>query len=300
VVGLVDRPSGDALKIHTEPRPLTGGLAVMIATLSATALVGESPAGAVVAGLVLLLATGVTDDLVSLPPAARLVAELVAGGVMVAGGVTLSPLGAAGDAAFVLLVPVIANAVNVVDGQDGLAGSLAAVAAIGITAILASNGPVGALAPALVASLFAFLLWNRPPARVFLGDGGAYGVGGTLALLVASASPTWEALLGALVCLGVFCLELCSTVARRAVRRERLAGGDRNHVYDLLAEDLSSRTASTAVLVVAGLMLTVLGWVASRGPAPVALGISVATATVGAAAVVLLWRTRSSPPRHSR
>ncbi len=61
-------------------------------------------------------------------------------------------------------------------------------------------------------------------------------------------------------CLGVFGLELGSTVLRRAIRRESLTSGDRDHVYDLLAVRLGSRTSATATMVVAaGLVLAGLG-----------------------------------------
>jgi UDP-N-acetylmuramyl pentapeptide phosphotransferase/UDP-N-acetylglucosamine-1-phosphate transferase len=229
-----------------------------------------------------------------------MIPELVAGGMMAAAGVTFSPLGGAGEVAVVLSVPALANAVNIVDGQDGLAGGLAAVAATGVTLVLAAQGHAGALGPALVASLLAFLVWNRPPAKVFLGDGGAYAVGGALALLAAGASSSWQALLGTMVCLGIFWLELCSTVVRRVVQRESLAGGDRGHVYDLLAAELSSRTRATAVMVAAGMAFATLGWVTAQVPLAVGIGIAGAAAGGGAAGVLVLWKARRSGPRHSR
>jgi UDP-GlcNAc:undecaprenyl-phosphate GlcNAc-1-phosphate transferase len=300
VVGLVDRPSGDGLKIHAEPKPLTGGLAVASAALAAIAIVGERPELLAIAGILLLLAVGVVDDLASLPPLARLVLELGAGVMLAAAGATFEPLGGAGRVAVVLAVPALANAVNIVDGQDGLAGGLSAVAASGLTLILASQGDPGALGPALVAALLAFLLWNRPPARVFLGDGGAYAVGGTLVLLAVAASPSWEALVGVVVCLGVFWLEICSTVLRRAIRRESLVSGDRDHVYDLLAVRLGGRTRATAAMVVAGVVLAGLGWVTAEVPLAAGLGIAFVAAAGGAAGVAALWGSSRAGPRRSR
>ena len=76
-----------------------------------------------------------------------------------------------------------ANAVNIVDGQDGLAGGLAALASLsmGVSAHILGVTPGLSLGLAVGGSLLVFLLWNAPPASLFLGNGGAYGVGIVLA-----------------------------------------------------------------------------------------------------------------------
>jgi UDP-GlcNAc:undecaprenyl-phosphate GlcNAc-1-phosphate transferase len=300
VVGLVDHPSGDGLKIHAEPKPLTGGLAVTAAALVAIAIVGEAPEALVLAAILLLLAVGVADDLVSVPPVARILSELAAGGMLAAAGVTFSPLGRLGPVAIVLAVPALANAVNIMDGQDGLAGGLCAVAASGITLILAAQGGAGALGPALIAALLAFLVWNRPPAKVFLGDGGAYAVAGALVLLGSGAAASWSELLGVGLCLGVFVVEAGSTVVRRGIGRAALAGGDRAHVYDLLAIQLSSRTRATGLMLVVGVVASGLGWLTASVPFAVGVGIVAASVVAACAGVLALWRVRRAGPRRSR
>ena len=77
------------------------------------------------------------------------------------------------------------NGVNLIDGLDMLAGGVAAVAAGGFAVILHGSGRQ--LAIALAASLLGFLVYNRPPARVYLGDGGAYLLGTGLTVLVAES-----------------------------------------------------------------------------------------------------------------
>ena len=298
-VGLVDRPSEDALKIHTEPKPLTGGLAVAIAVLATVTIVDERPEAWVIGAIVLLLAVGVADDLTPLPPLVRLAPEVLAGLMLALAGVTFPPLDGVGRAAVVLAVPALVNAVNIVDGQDGLAGGLAAVAGAGLTLILATDGGPGALGPALVASLLAFLVWNRPPARVFLGDSGAYVVGGTLVLLAATASRTWPDLLGALVCLSVLWFELASTVVRRAVSRESLVSGDRDHVYDLLTVELAGRTRSTLVMVAAGAVVAGLGVATAEAPPALAVALAGATVAAEAVGVGVLWRAQRARTRRS-
>lgn len=299
-VGLVDHPSGDALKIHGEPKPLTGGIAVVAATLASTAIVGDGLDPLVAVAVLLLLVVGVVDDARSLPQLVRLAAQLAAGVVLAAGGLSFEPLRALGPAVLVLAVPATANSVNMVDGQDGLAAGLGAAATLGIMLILAAAGDTGSLAPALLASLLAFLVWNRPPAKVFLGDGGAYAVGGLLVVLAAEAAVSWATLIAVAICLGVFALELCSSVIRRALHRQSLIGGDRTHGYDLLAVRLSSRTKATVVVVAAGLLLAVVGRLTATLPVPVGASVLAATAIAGAVGVLALWRTGRARIRRTR
>ena len=92
--------------------------------------------------------------------------------------------------AVVLVVAVtvlLINGVNLMDGLDMLAGGVAAVAALAFAVLL--RGPGRQLAVALAAALAGFLVFNRPPARVYLGDGGSYLLGTALAVLLARPGP---------------------------------------------------------------------------------------------------------------
>jgi UDP-GlcNAc:undecaprenyl-phosphate GlcNAc-1-phosphate transferase len=296
-VGLLDRPSDDALKIHVVAKPLTGGIGVVAATLVAIAVSGGGLDPVVAAAVLFMLAVGVVDDVVSLAPPVRLAAELAAGAMLAAAGVTFAPLGDLGSVAVVLAVPAAANAVNVSDGQDGLAGGLAGVAALGMFAI-ATNGVETSLGLTLAAALAAFLVWNRPPASIFLGDGGAYGVAVLLVLVAAEASRTARSMVGAIVCLAPFGLEMASTMLRRAFART--LAGDRAHIYDLLAQRLAGRGRSTLTILMAGAAAAALGWLCSRMPLAAAVGVLVATVIVGSLAVRTLWRSQGVRLRRLR
>jgi phospho-N-acetylmuramoyl-pentapeptide-transferase len=84
----------------------------------------------------------------------------------------------------VVAIAGAANAVNLTDGLDGLAGGLAIIALLGVSLLLpgASAGEK-AVAMTLVGGLLAFLVYNRHPARVFMGDTGALGLGAALAAM---------------------------------------------------------------------------------------------------------------------
>ena len=84
----------------------------------------------------------------------------------------------------VLAIVATANAVNLTDGMDGLAGGLSVIALVGVTVLLPSAAAgEKAVALTLVGALIAFLIFNRHPARVFMGDTGALAIGYALAAM---------------------------------------------------------------------------------------------------------------------
>lgn len=244
--GLVDRP-GDPLRIHDRPVPLLGGAAVVAATLTAIVVVGQGPSAWVAGAAILALLVGLLDDLRPLPVWLRLVGQAASGGLLVAAGLRMEVLGPLGAAGVVVLVVLMANAVNVVDGQDGLAGGLALIGAAGLVGLegWSAGDASWSVGVALAGALVAFLAWNRPPARIFLGNGGAYAVGTMLAVPAAVASRGWIGLAAGILCLGVFAFELMFTVVRRVRARSPVTAGDRGHSYDLAAFSLGGRTRST-------------------------------------------------------
>lgn len=288
--GAVDR-GGDRLKIHSKPVPVLGGLAVVASTLGALWGLGPRPAVAVVGAVVLALGTGLMDDIRSLSPRTRVLLEAAAGVILVAGGLRLEPLGPFGGAGVVLIVLACTNAVNLLDGQDGLAGGLAAIAALGLAALAGPGGAAG-LGLALAGGLAGFLVWNRPPARIFLGDGGAYAVGIILAILAARATATggWHGLLAAGVSLGVFAFELALTIIRRVCSRDPLSGGDRLHSYDVLARRTRNRPVVTLAFWALGGLCAGLALVMRSLPLEATMFAATAACTAGAFAASHLAR----------
>lgn len=293
--GLVDRPSGDALKIHAEPIPLLGGAAVAVATFGAVAILGSPVPLAALGAAAVAFGTGLLDDWRPLSPWIRVVLLAAAGALLAAGGIGLQPLGPLGGAGIVALLLASTNAVNLLDGQDGLAGGLAAIAALGLASLPGGREGAG-LGLALAGALAGFLVWNRPPARIFLGNGGAYVVGTCLAILAAGGSGQrgWTGLAAAAICLGLFAFELVFTVARRLGSGERLTSGDRGHSYDLLAER-AARPRVTIAFWALGAASAGLGLLAARLPPAGALAVLAAVAASAGVLGFRLWTRRVSP-----
>jgi UDP-GlcNAc:undecaprenyl-phosphate GlcNAc-1-phosphate transferase len=240
---------------------------------------------------------GLVDDARPQPASVRMAALAVAG-VPIAAGLPLDELGLSARVGVVVLLLLLANAVNLIDGQDGLAGGLGAIASVGLAAVIAANGANPVLALAVAGALVGFLAWNLPPARVFLGNGGAYGLGALLTVLAAQATigHGWHGLLAAALCLGVFAFELTFTVARRLAGSQGLAVGDRRHSYDLLGRSRGNRDRSTLALWTLGAVSGGAGYASdqvSLAAAGTMLGVAF---VIGTAAGGRLWRDAVAVP----
>ncbi|MCA1737210.1 MAG: hypothetical protein LC739_14265, partial [Actinobacteria bacterium] len=118
----------------------------------------------------------------------------------------------------------------------GLAALSSLTASIGIGALALSRGSSPWFAFAVAAALAGFLLWNWHPARLFLGDNGAYVVALFLVYGIEQASSTVGALLLGAGLLGVFLVDMAATLLRRRLSSQPLFSRDRLHLYDRLAD----------------------------------------------------------------
>ncbi len=278
--GIMDRPG--ALKSQAEAVPYLGGVGVFAGV--AVGVLSGRPT--VLVPLTAALALGVADDRFDLPPLVRVLGQLVIGVAVV----LTCPLHLPGYAG-ILLVSVtvlLINGVNLIDGLDLLAGGVAAVAALGFALVV--HGWGRQLAVALAAALIGFLWYNRPPARVYLGDGGSYLLGTVLAVLLAAAwGPGVPVTSGtaALALVALPAAEVAFAIVRRSRGRRALTAGDRGHPYDRLVDRGWPRPAASGAYIGAEAVLA-LGAVAaahrSSPAAALAVDVVAAVALTGLAA----------------
>jgi UDP-GlcNAc:undecaprenyl-phosphate GlcNAc-1-phosphate transferase len=184
-------------KLHAEPTPLLGGLAIYAAfgvSILANSILDHQVVAIMVGGSFLVV-VGILDDVRSVPAGVKLLAQLVAVAIVVHSGVvlTLFPQSVVGSSvanAGLTLVWLlgITNAMNFFDGMDGLATGLSIITAgfLGLFAALTFQPFMGWLAAAIVGGCLGFLPFNlRPkrPAAIFLGDAGSTFLGFVLAAL---------------------------------------------------------------------------------------------------------------------
>ena len=272
--GFVDIAEGDALKIHRRPIPYLGGIAMFIAVLLSLLFSAPSDMRSLFLGASLaalpVLALGFWDDMKwkhqtqansrkLLKFASLILVPLLAALILWMAGWHMnfsSPLLFVPAVAFAIFV--LMNSINYQDGMDGLAGSLSAISFGGfaVVSFLLGNALGLILSLALVGAVLGFLLRNLPPAKIFMGDSGAYALGFFLALLVVLFSQ--ENILGALLLAGFPLAEGLWTNCRRLMRGKSIFYGDRSHVYDrMLQAGLSPwKTLGFLVLVQIALVAT--------------------------------------------
>ena len=186
-LGVTDQPN--ARKIHVNPIPLLGGVAIYGAFIAALLVFGDryriNELLSILIGASLMSFLGVWDDRRSLSPFLKLVGQFLAASILVISGVYIGtfPWEALNIALTLLWVVVVTNAMNLLDNMDGLSGGIGAVAAIFFLLLAAMNDQylVGALSAALVGACLGFLVYNFNPASIFMGDAGALFLGFILA-----------------------------------------------------------------------------------------------------------------------
>jgi UDP-N-acetylmuramyl pentapeptide phosphotransferase/UDP-N-acetylglucosamine-1-phosphate transferase len=202
-----------------------------------TALIELRPHFAVLLALIaLLVATSVIDDLRGLPAWVRLLAHLCAAAAFCL--TTLPDVSGLGLAVAVIATAWMTNLYNFMDGSDGLAGGMAVIGFAAYAVGAGSHpgeGELMSLCAAISASSLAFLLFNFPPARIFMGDAGSIPLGflaGSLGALgwYRDVWPAWFPLL----VFSPFIVDATVTLARRIGRREAVWRAHRDHYYQRL------------------------------------------------------------------
>jgi UDP-GlcNAc:undecaprenyl-phosphate GlcNAc-1-phosphate transferase len=317
--GAVDHPG--PRRLHRDPVPTLGGLALALAVLGVAWLARALPGPAAqldvkpLLGLTLaavpVLLLGIVDDLRGAGPWTKLVIQACAALVLVLFGYGVPVLsapfnGAIASGAFnvpltVVWVLLVINAINLIDGLDGLAAGAVLIAAATLWWVGRSHGDfyVMFIAALLIGASLGFLRYNFPPARIFMGDTGSHFLGLTLAavsLLENRKGTAAVTLLFPLVALAIPIADSALAFVRRLVRGQPVFRADTGHIHHrLLALGLSPR----------GALLTLWGLCAFCGALAAllsALPRSAAVPLVGALALVLflaLVRLRSVARRRA-
>jgi Fuc2NAc and GlcNAc transferase len=272
---------------HSAPTPRGGGLAIVVAFMGAVILLTAAGwlqvnvAFVLVAGGGAVAATGYLDDRKTLPASVRICVHIIAAtlAVFVVGGITqqtLHHMGLqgvwAGGLLGLMAVTWSTNLFNFMDGIDGIAGSEAVFVA-GAGALLNSTfGGDGGLTAAmlvLAAATSGFLIWNWPPARIFMGDVGSGFLGFILAVLGLAASRHSAVPVEAWAILsGVFLIDATVTLSRRILRGDRWFEAHRLHAYQRLASRWQAHLPVTVLVIAINLFwLLPWAWFAAMNPA---------------------------------
>lgn len=305
-IGAIDIP--DDRKVHAAPTPSMGGVAIYLGLLGSMFVASNiepfassfvplviwppSEPVAIIGAATIIHLLGVVDDIRGLRAPVKFAGQVIAAGMVFLAGVRLEflrfPIGT--DAvvlspdlsaiATITWIVLIVNAVNLLDGLDGLAAGITAIAAatffiytyqltLGLSAeeVLERNAPL--ISVIIVGTAIGFLRYNFNPARIFMGDSGAYLLGFLLSVATvigvgrSAQNPVPEALLfylPLLIPLTVLAVPLLDTifaVVRRARARRHLFQADKHHLHHRLLE--IGHGHRQAVLVLYGWTATMAG-----------------------------------------
>ncbi|MCA9691959.1 MAG: MraY family glycosyltransferase [Nannocystaceae bacterium] len=255
-------------KVHVGEVPRVGGFVLIVGfglvlltglagttELSAThELISVTPITGMLVGALLCGLVGLYDDLVGVRARYKLLVQLIAAGVAVGFGLHWDalaailayvgfdgPVGAGLTAVGTALFLVAGvNAINLMDGLDGLAGGLCAIGYAVVVLAAVAHGTaevaVGWIAATALGATLGFLLHNRHPARVFMGDAGSYFLGFLLPALLLFVYPIRDrvALITFSIPLMVLALplfDMCLAILRRYVRGQPIFAGDCDHIH---------------------------------------------------------------------
>ena len=292
----------NARSSHVQPTPQGGGIAVVVAALASlwlgaalAGLAGESQLAGLTLAAAILALIGVVDDIRGVGPVSRLLVQAVAVGVVIAtlpSDFRIVPLLPRALEWVLLLVGGVwfVNLVNFMDGIDWMTVAetvpiTAGVALLGLTGAVPLSGVLVALA--LLGATVGFAPFNRPVARLFLGDVGSLPIGlmlGWILMMLASRGHLAAALLLPLYYLA----DATITLARRLARREAVWQAHRTHFYQRATDGGFAVKEIVVRIFVLNIALATLALVSAIEPD---LRVDLATLALGGALVAWLLGT---------
>jgi UDP-GlcNAc:undecaprenyl-phosphate GlcNAc-1-phosphate transferase len=309
-VGMVDHPG--PRKVHVQPMPLLGGLAIYLGVLIALLVSMDGPALTQVigiyAGATLVAVVGILDDrgllhhqikLFGAMPAAAVILLLSGIRAQVFSNIWPGTPGVVADTALTLVWVVgITASFSILDHMDGLCAGVAAMASLffAIFALQSGQLMVSTMAAAVLGAAAGFLRWNFKPAKIFMGDGGAMFLGFLMATLSLKLRPEIGAGHNAAWLIPIFILgaTIFDTTLISISRSRRgfipFTTPGKDHTAHRLSNVFESQRTAVLLMYTIGALFGVLALIISRLSAGAAYTVAGLAAVVVLAAVAVLER----------
>ena len=313
-IGAMDKPNLKR-KTQKEPVPYLGGLAIAISIVVLTfAAVIRSDntqttfplAATLLFPAIFLGLMGLIDDLASLNPLPRLIIQTVMAIAVSVFLIRTDTVGITLDGTFLdeIIMTVwiigICNSINFFDNLDGGAAGTVAVSTIGIALIALGEGQelIAALSIVTAGSTIGFLMWNKPPAKIYMGDAGALFLGVVVAVLTIrlnpGIAPKWNSISLLPMLLAVPILDTCVAVLSRIRRGISPFTGGKDHLSHRLMRRGLSKQGAAFTLWAAQAVFVASALAVYQFTAEVGTPLIVATGFVWLAAFVWFWRIPST------
>lgn len=223
----------------------------------------------------LIFSVGFVDDLKPLGAKVKLVGQIGTALILYSLGVSIdilsNPFGEGSVSLGWWSLPLtllwlvsIPNIVNLIDGMDGLAGGFGLFLSLTLAFLgyYSRQPDVLVVSLSMAGALAGFLIFNLPPAKIFLGDGGAYLIGffiASVSLFTSNKGSVIGALLVVIIALGIPILDTLFAIIRRAIRGVSIFNADAEHIHHRLILLGYSKGGALAAMYAVCLALSVVG-----------------------------------------
>lgn len=264
-IGAMDEPS--ARKIHKVPMPRLGGLAIFLSFLLGYILYGDITTQmlSILIGSFLLILVGIFDDINPISARYKLLIQVIAAVIVVIYGqiyfteITLFGIHLYFNRAIAYILSIffivaITNAINLIDGLDGLAGGISSIYFLTIAIIAFILNRLGGLDVILcllmLGATLGFLVYNFPPAKIFMGDSGSLFLGFIISIiaLLGFKVTTFTSLIVPIVILAIPIFDTILAILRRLLKGQNVGVADKEHFHHQLLKMRYSPVASILII----------------------------------------------------
>ena len=263
-VNALDMPN--ERKVHKEPMPRMGGLAIFIGFLVGYMLFCNQTVqmNSILIGSFFIILIGIFDDIKPLTPSIKFCGQLLAAIIVVCyGNVVMQDISAFGlyinfgmfaIPITILFIVSVINCLNLIDGLDGLAGGISTIFFITITVISTLLGNVSSLDTSLtlimIGACLGFLLYNFHPAKIFMGDSGSMFLGYMIAVisLLGFKNVTLTSFFVPVLILAIPILDTLFAIIRRLLKGESFAKADKEHFHHQILKMAGNQTKTVLII----------------------------------------------------
>ncbi len=266
-VGAVDIPK-DNRRVHKEPMPTMGGLAIYLGVIITTLifLPIDKTIFSIIAGGTLIVVSGIIDDVSELSAKKKLIFQIGAAIILIWGGVridtitnpfspnnTLLNLGILSIPITIFWIVGIINTLNLIDGLDGLSAGVAMISSLSLMFVAGKFGlaSIIVLSATVAGACLGFLPYNFNPAKIFMGDTGALFLGFMMAVISIEGvmkSVATIAIVVPIMILGVPIFDTTFAIFRRLLSGQSVATADKGHLHHRLIDRGFSQKQTVLIL----------------------------------------------------
>lgn len=274
-IGAIDMPN--ARKIHKKPMPRFGGLAIYGGFLLGYILYGDITIQmiSILIGSFIIFLVGVFDDIKPIPARYKFLVQIIAALIVVIYGqvffTEITFLGLHLEFNLIIsyilstfFIVAISNAINLIDGLDGLAGGVSSIYFLTISIIALVLGKTTGLdfilAIIMLGSTLGFLVFNFPPAKIFMGDSGSLFLGFMISViaLMSFKVATLTSLVIPITILAIPIFDTVLAIFRRLLKGENIGAPDKEHFHHQLLKLKFSPRMSIIIIYMINIMFSVV------------------------------------------